>query len=197
MRQRKIKGLTKENIKDLGVIVEPRLINLKGEVHLEVGSGKGQFITKMATDFKDKTFIAFEKNINVAIRIIEKVNELNLENVIVILDDANNLLEYISQNSVDILYLNFSDPWPKPRHHKRRLTYPSFLKVYQQVLKTSGLIQLRTDHYDLFIDSVEYFKSYFELVEVNYNYKSNQYFTEYEEKRLERGNLYQLKGKMK
>lgn len=194
MRQRKIKGLTKVKMQELGVIVEPKILDLSGIVHLEIGSGKGQFITSMAKDFPNITYVAMEKNINVAIRIIEKVKSLNLENVIVILDDASQVLSYLNTNSVDYLYLNFSDPWPKTKHHKRRLTHPNFLNIYLKFLKTAAIIEFRTDHFNLYEDSVEYFQKYFEIIENNKNYQTGKYYTEYELKRIEKGNLYRLKG---
>lgn len=193
MRQRNIKGLTIEKMASLGVLTKPEIIN-KDNIYLEIGSGKGQFITKLAFDNPDINYVALEKNINVCLRIAEKMHELKLENLTIILDDSKNVLEYINKESVSHLYLNFSDPWPKSRHHKRRLTYKNFLLVYKQLLKKDAIFQFRTDHEAFFLDSVEYIKEYFNLIEVNLDYKSDEYTTEYELKRIEKGNLYQLKA---
>lgn len=193
MRQRNIKGLTVEKMAALGVLTKPELIK-KDNIHLEIGSGKGQFITKLAFDNPTIHYVALEKNINVCLRIAEKMHELKLENLTIILDDSKNVLEYINKESVSHLYLNFSDPWPKSRHHKRRLTYKNFLLIYKELLKKDAIFQFRTDHEAFFLDSIEYIKEYFNLVEVNLDYKSDSYTTEYELKRIEKGNLYQLKA---
>lgn len=197
MRQKKLKHVDENLMNELGVITEIEKLDLKDyeKVHLEIGSGKGNFITTLALDNKDELFIALEKNISVCYRIIEKKNELNLENLIVVLGDSINLLEYLDKNSVDIIYLNFSDPWPKARHHKRRLTYQPFLNVYKDLLKTNGLIQLRTDHLDFFNDSLEYFEKNFKKESVDYDYKSDKYFTEYEAKKRKKWKINQYRGR--
>lgn len=193
MRQRKIRGLTKEKLSELGVITAPKKLNIEN-IYLEIGSGKGQFITKLAKDNPNNHYVALEKNMNVCLRIAEKQQELKLENLTIILDDSKNILEYINLESVSYLYLNFSDPWPKTRHHKRRLTYKTFLDLYQKILKKDAIFQFRTDHEAFFNDSVEYISKYFNLIDVNYNYQSDNYKTEYEIKRIEKGNLFQLKA---
>lgn len=197
MRQKKLKHVDENLMNELGVITEIEKLDLKDyeKVHLEIGSGKGNFITTLALDNKDELFIALEKNISVCYRIIEKKNELNLENLIVVLGDSINLLEYLDKKSVDIIYLNFSDPWPKARHHKRRLTYQPFLNVYKVLLKTNGLIQLRTDHLDFFNDSLEYFEKNFKKESVDYDYKSDKYFTEYEAKKRKKWKINQYRGR--
>ena len=137
MRQKRVKNATVETLKKHGVVTELEKIDVSSyeTVYLEIGSGKGQFITSLAKDNKTSLWIAMEVNINVCYRILEKKQEQNLDNLIVILGDANHILAYFEPHQIDGIFLNFSDPWPKAKHHKRRLTYPSFLKQYQTLLK--------------------------------------------------------------
>jgi tRNA (guanine-N7-)-methyltransferase len=197
MRQKRIKQATKELLASEGVIVDIEKIKCdKNRVSLEIGSGKGKFITSLAMDHPDELFIAMEVNINVCYRILEKRNELNLKNLIIILGDASHLAEYFDEQAIDIIYLNFSDPWPKKKHHKRRLTAPSFLNDYTKILKNEGLLQFRTDHIDLFNDSIETIHGYFEILSVDRNVSESRYMTEYEVKKRQEGPIFQLIGKV-
>lgn len=198
MRQKKIKYATRALMESFGVVCEPKMLDIDSnqEVFIEIGSGKGQFITSLAHDHPDKLFIALEMNINVCYRILEKKNDLKLDNLIIILDDAKNLDLYFKPHLMDGIYLNFSDPWPKARHHKRRLTYPPFLKHYQSLLKKTGFLQFRTDHLEMFMDSLDYLEPYFLLHEVTYDLEPSKYMTEYEVKKREIGPIYQVKGKV-
>lgn len=197
MRQRHIKQATIEHMQTLGVLTEPKRLSLDSskKVHLEIGSGKGQFITSLAQDFKDEIFIALEIDKDVCYRIAEKKVEFKLENLIILLTNASNLDLWLNPHNVDMIYLNFSDPWPKKRHHKRRLTWPSMLTLYQKILKSSGVLQLRTDHLGLFEDSKEYLENHFDIYDVTLNLEESPYMTEYEEKKRKLGPIYQLKGR--
>ncbi|WP_051615684.1 tRNA (guanosine(46)-N7)-methyltransferase TrmB [Haploplasma modicum] len=197
MRQKKIKGLDKTKMQELEAITSPLKLKLEGIIHLEVGSGKGQFISSLANDNKDINYVALERNMDVCYRISQKKQENQIKNLTVILDDSSNILEYLEPNSVDLIYLNFSDPWPKDRHHKRRLTYYSFLELYLKLLKKDGVIQFRTDHESFFNDSITYISKYFDIFQIDFDYQSDKYYTEYEIKRIEKGNLYQLKARVK
>lgn len=198
MRQKKIKYVDLELMQKKGVKVTPEIIDSKeSKLYVEIGSGKGRFITALAKDNPSNLYVAIEKNINVCYRIVEKKEELKLDNLIIILDDSEKLLEYFNPKSIDTIYLNFSDPWPKARHHKRRLTYPNFLNLYKEVLKDKGMIQFRTDHIDLFNDSIEYFKKQYDILNINYNHISNEYSTEYEEKKKLIGTINQLEARVK
>lgn len=199
LRQKKLKHVNLDLMIELGVITNVKKLDLLNyeKVNLEIGSGKGQFITSLAKDNPNELFIALERNINVCYRIIEKKLEDKIDNLIIVLGDSVDLNEYLPDHSIDNIYLNFSDPWPKARHHKRRLTYESFLLIYKRLLKVDGILQLRTDHLDLFNDSLEYFDKYLDEKEVNRDYQSNQYYTEYEEKKRKKGKIYQYKGMMK
>ena len=191
MRQKNLKYVNIELMEQNGVITQPTKLNIEN-FHLEIGAGKGMFITSLAKDNPNELFIAIEKNINVCYRILEK--ELDLNNLIIILDDATNLLEYFNLGSAKMIYLNFSDPWPKARHHKRRLTFYPFLEMYNELLNDLGHIQVRTDHLAFFEDSVEYIETKFNVLDVNYDFPKTNYQTEYESKKRLKGKIYQLKA---
>lgn len=196
MRQRHIKQATIEHMQELGVLIEPHLLALDStkKIHLEIGSGKGQFISKLARDYPDEIFIALELDRDVCFRIAEKKRDMKLDNLMIVLTHAEHVDLWIKPHVIDVIYLNFSDPWPKARHHKRRLTWKTMLEKYQSILKREGLIQLRTDHLGLFIDSQEYMESMFDITEVNMDLEATSYMTEYEEKKRKLGPIYQLKG---
>lgn len=200
MRQKKIKHASLKNILALGVWTKPEKLPFDNtcDLTIEIGSGKGQFITSLAKDFPDKWFIAVEKEQNVSFRLAQKSAAMELPNLIIIMDDAKNLSEYLNGHQVDVIHLNFSDPWPKKRHHKRRLTYPSKLNMYKSFLKADGQIIFRTDHVDLFNDSFQYFiASNFDIKECNWNLEKTTYMTEYEEKKRRNGPIYQLVAEIK
>lgn len=119
-------------------------------MHLEIGSGKGDYWLKMASMYPDILFIAIEKDPACVAVSLKKALELNLNNALIIIGDASNLLDFFGEKEVDILHLNFSDPWPKKGHHKRRLTANSFIDDYRFILVNNGEIQLKTDNSDLF-----------------------------------------------
>ena len=197
MRQKRIKHATRELLSKHDVIIDLKMLDVSHQkVSLEIGSGKGKFITDLARDYPLELFVAMEVNINVCYRILEKKLEENLNNLIIILGDASNLLSYFEPNSIDQIYLNFSDPWPKKRHHKRRLTAPSFLKQYISILKHDGLLQFRTDHHDLFQDSMETIHDYFEITDIQTQLEPSNYMTEYELKKRQEGPIYQIIGKV-
>lgn len=128
-------------------------------VQMEIGSGKGQFITELALKNPHINYIALEKFPAVLIKLIKKIPGEGLGNLAVISFDAENLEEIFEVGEVDKLYLNFSDPWPKKRHAKRRLTSPDFLKLYKKVLKPGSVIEFKTDNRPLFDYSIETFES--------------------------------------
>ena len=159
---------------------------------LEIGSGKGDFLLKMAEKNPDRLFIGIEKNVTCAGFIAKKlVEHPEISNAKLIYDDAINVVINLPENSLDYLFLNFSDPWPKKRHHKRRLTSDVFLKEYQRVIIKGGRLIFKTDNLDLFNDSLEYFQnSDFTLVSVTNDYQGDDTFdtqTEYETKKRKEG----------
>ena len=199
MRQKRLKYVTKELLEEHGVITEVKHLEIPKDKHvyLEIGSGKGQFITSLAKNHPDDFFIAMEVNMYVIYRILEKKLDMKLDNLMIVLGDAKELETYFANDKIDLLYLNFSDPWPKSKHHKRRLTYPSFLRLYLKILKKDAFLQFRTDHLNLFIDSLDYMEDYFDITDVTYDLEPSDYMTEYEEKKRKLGPIYQLKGKVK
>ncbi len=128
-------------------------------IYMEIGSGKGQFITELALKNPHVNFIALEKFPAVLIKLIRKIPGEGLDNLAVISFDAENLEEVFEPGEVDKLYLNFSDPWPKKRHAKRRLTSPEFLTLYKKILKPGSAIEFKTDNRPLFDYSLETFES--------------------------------------
>ncbi len=124
-------------------------------VRIEIGMGKGSFIIEQARQNPDVNFVGIEKFSSVLIRAIEKQNAEVLPNLLFIRMDAEYINDWFAQNEVDRIYLNFSDPWPKERHAKRRLTSRQFLNRYDLILKQGGIIEFKTDNIDLFAFTLE------------------------------------------
>ncbi|WP_366247423.1 tRNA (guanosine(46)-N7)-methyltransferase TrmB [Terribacillus aidingensis] len=188
----------KEN--DHIVVQEPK--NYKGKwrelfgndkpLHVEIGSGKGQFITGMAAQHPEYNFIGIEQAKSIIVTAVEKAAEADLPNVRLLNENAADFRELFEVNEVDSIYLNFSDPWPKNKHEKRRLTYKSFLKQYESVLKDDGEVVFKTDNQKLFEYSLSSFSRYgMILQEVKLDLHAENdplnVKTEYEEKFSSRG----------
>ena len=124
-------------------------------IHIEVGMGKGKFITELARQNPDINYVGIEKYSSVLVRALEKRPELEQDNLMFIRMDAENLPEVFAKDEVERIYLNFSDPWPKDRHAKRRLTSVQFLSRYDQFLKPDGRVIFKTDNRPLFDFSLE------------------------------------------
>lgn len=152
--------------------------------YLEIGSGKGQFLLDMAKKFPELTFIGVERNVTCAGFTAKKLVENEISNAKLVYADAGQITPSINSDSVEGIFLNFSDPWPKKRHTKRRLTSESFLNEYYRILKKGAKLIFKTDNYDLFTFSLEIISnSPFKLVEANYSYDGKDEFdatTEYE-----------------
>lgn len=197
MRQKRVHAATKDRMQAGGVIIDlTKIVLPKTKISLEIGSGKGQFITALAKDHPSETFIALERNINVCYRILEKKEAHDLSNLIIILGDADHITGFFEPNMIDQIYLNFSDPWPKARHHKRRLTSPTYLEFYQRLLKPGGKLQFRTDHASFFHDAIEDIETYFLIESIDRDLKPSAYMTEYEEKKRATSLIYQLKARI-
>ena len=125
--------------------------------YLEIGSGKGGFLVEMAGRYPKDFFLGIEKNVTCAGITMKKLVENEINNAKLIYQDGQDTIKLIKDKSVKIIFLNFSDPWPKKRHFKRRLTSDNFLSDYKRVLKDDGLIIQKTDNEDLFNYSVEKF----------------------------------------
>lgn len=159
-------------------------------LHIEIGMGKGDFILNMAINNPDINFIGIEKYSSVASIAIKKIRDYNLPNLKIIISDVVNLEELLFKR-VSVIYLNFSDPWPKDRHAKRRLTSENFLKLYDNLFKDKCVIFQKTDNDNLFSYSLDSLKNYGYLIEeVSYDLHSTNIFnimTEYEKKFSEQG----------
>ena len=160
------------------------------KIYIEIGMGKGDFIIKNAIRYPDINFIGIEKFDSVIARAIQKSNSMELNNLFLIRLYALNI-ENIFDKEIDKIYLNFSDPWPKERHTKRRLTSNVFLEKYDKIFKNTKLIELKTDNINLFNFSRETLKDYgydiyFETNDLDTK-DENNITTEYEEKFSSRG----------
>ncbi|AXK50758.1 tRNA (guanine-N(7)-)-methyltransferase [Spiroplasma alleghenense] len=132
----------------------------KNPIHLEIGCGKGGFITNLASQNKNINFVAMEKETTVIGVAVKKSLTTNpdLKNLRFLNSYAEKLEEYFSTNSVERIYLNFSDPWPKSRHAKKRLTFTTFLNIYKNILVDGGEIHIKTDNdklYEFTLEMVE------------------------------------------
>ena len=157
----------------------------KNPIHLEIGMGKGQFLINMAKTYPNINFIGMEKFASVLVRAIKKIEEEQLTNIRFICEDAKNIEDFFDRE-ITTLYLNFSDPWPKTRHAKRRLTSKEFLKCYDKIfLKDCHIIQ-KTDNILLFAYSLEELSKHgyiFEKISLDLaNSTISNIQTEYEEK---------------
>lgn len=167
----------------------------KAPVAIEIGMGKGKFLMGMAARDPGTDYIGIEKYSSVLLRAIQKLEADPLENVRLIRMDAEYITEVFAPGEVDIIYLNFSDPWPKDRHAKRRLPSRQFLARYDSFLKEGGRIEFKTDNRDLFDFAVEEVKeSVFEIKEISYDLHADSVMnegnimTEYEERFSAMGN---------
>ena len=161
--------------------------DLSRELFVELGTGKGDFITQLAEKNPDKNFLGLEMEKEVVLKAARKIQEKNLSNVRLAVFDINNVEKIFAENEVDRLYINFCDPWPKKRHFKRRLTYIKFLEMYQKILKSNGEIHFKTDNRNLFDFSLEQFaEKNFEVRDVTFDLHANEpednIRTEYENK---------------
>ncbi len=161
----------------------------KAPLAIEIGMGKGRFLMGMAEQNPDTDFIGIEKYSSVLLRAIQKLEAKPMENVRLVRMDAEYITDVFAPGEVDIIYLNFSDPWPKDRHAKRRLPSRQFLARYDSFLKPGGRIEFKTDNRELFDFAVEEVKeSVFEIKAISYDLHADSVMsegnimTEYEEK---------------
>jgi len=129
-------------------------------IHVEVGSGKGAFVSGMAKANPEINYIGIDIQKSVLSYALDKVLATAVPNIKLLWVDGSDLTDYFEDGEIDRLYLNFSDPWPKKRHEKRRLTYQSFLATYQQILPENGEIHFKTDNRGLFEYSLVSFSQY-------------------------------------
>ena len=163
-------------------------------IHIEVGMGKGRFITTLAGLNPDINYIGIERADAVLYRALQKQQELKLPNLILLMIDADEIEEYFAENEIDRIYLNFSDPWPKDRHAKRRLTSGTHMDKYAVILKPEGEVCFKTDNRDLFDYSLIAVKEAgWDVSDVTYDLHNSEYaegnvMTEYEERFSSLGN---------
>ena len=165
----------------------------KGPLHIEIGTGKGRFISGMAAANPHINYIGIELAESVIVTALDRLIEAELPNVKLMNVNANDLLSIFEKGEVERVYLNFSDPWPKSRHAKRRLTYKSFLDIYKDILVDQGEIHFKTDNQGLFEYSLMSFSEYGMLLKyVSLDLHQSDFegniMTEYEEKFSEKGN---------
>lgn len=175
-----------------------KVFSREGEVVLEIGMGKGQFILSTAKRNPEKNYIGIELYSSVLLRGIERYETeefSDLENIKFLCINAMELPEVFEKREVEKIYLNFSDPWPKARHAKRRLTSREFLKRYEEILKPEGTVEFKTDNRGLFDFSVEELKAMgWTIHEITYDLHHDEtmnqgnIMTEYEEKFSGMGN---------
>ncbi len=158
-------------------------------IHLEIGMGKGDFIYNMALKYPNVNFIGIEKYTGVIARAIKKYPEA-LNNLLIINMDALELLN-VFHKEIDTIYLNFSDPWPKERHKKRRLTSEEFLNIYQNIFKGQNHIIMKTDNLGLFASSLVSLSNFgYKFINVNLDLSNSDIpnvLTEYEAKFIKEG----------
>ena len=202
MRKKKNCGVRMERCSDLW-IREPEQYKGKwhevfgndNPIHLEIGCGKGKFITELAAKNPDINYIAFEKNLDVLVLASEKIKNAGLNNVRFVAGDACILEQMNINNEIDRIYINFCNPWPKDRHAKRRLPSRQFLARFDQILKEGGVIEFKTDNKDLFAFAEEEVEpAGWKILEITYDLHNDEkmvegnIMTEYEEKFSSMGN---------
>ena len=178
-----------ENFSDIVIKTEEnwRKNIIDRKFYVELGTGKGDFITQLAEREPNIYFMGLEMEATVVYAAARKIREKELKNVNLMIFDINNIENLFSENEIDRLYINFCDPWPKKRHAKRRLTYITFLEKYRKILKPDGEIQFKTDNRGLFDFSLEQFElANAKVSEITYDLHSENFSenieTEYEKK---------------
>ncbi len=172
-------------------------------IHIEVGCGKGAFAVGMAALHPEINYIAIDMQLSVLSYALDRALEADLPNIQMILVNGSALTEYFAEGEVAQVYLNFSDPWPKTRHEKRRLTYKDFLTTYENILRSEGEVHFKTDNRGLFEYSLVSLTNYgMKLKQVWLDLHADEDFaplnvmTEYEKKFSEKGQvIYRLEAK--
>ena len=163
MRLRNIPGAREEMLVNPFIVQDPERLRgcwraefgNQNPLRIEIGMGKGQFLLTLAQQHPDVNYVGIEKYSSVLIRALARQEELKLQNLRLIRYDAETIDELFADGEVDRIYLNFSDPWPKDRHAKRRLTSDRFLARYARILAPEGRVEFKTDNVDLFDFSLE------------------------------------------
>ena len=206
MRLRNIQGAKEVIANSSWVVQEPEekkgnwkaVFGKEQPLHIEVGMGKGRFLMDMAKLHPEINYIGIEMYDSVLLRAVQKAESLEepLSNLLFLRMDARDFPEVFEKGEVGRIYLNFSDPWPKDRHAKRRLTSHEFLERYEKILPEEGLVEFKTDNRDLFEFSLEEIRNApnWTLNAYTYDLHNNEemnrgnVMTEYEEKFSSVGN---------
>lgn len=163
MRLRNIPGARETVANSPFVVQEPSTVRGRWKdvfgnenpIFIEVGMGKGKFLMELAQKHPEINYVGIERYSSVLLRGLQKREELDLSNIWFLCIDARQLAEVFEEGEVERIYLNFSDPWPKDRHAKRRLTSPEFMAVYDKILAADGQVEFKTDNEGLFDYSLE------------------------------------------
>lgn len=172
------------------------IFNNQNEIHIEIGMGKGRFICQLAQENPSVNYIGIEKYTSVLLRATQKLALIDPPNNLrLICMNAEDITNVFSASEVSKIYLNFSDPWPKDRHAKRRLTSNAYLQRYEQILAKHGVIEFKTDNLDLFnyslgeiSDRIWHMHAYTYDLHHDEDLNQNNIMTEYEEKFSSYGN---------
>lgn len=161
-------------------------------IHVELGMGRGKFISTKGLLYKDINFIGIDLRHEIILSALEKILEKDTHNVLLLPYNILDIEDAFEASEIDTFYINFCDPWPKVRHSKRRLTHKLFLEKYRTLLKNNGRIEFKTDSRELFDFSINEFKeSGFEILDITYDLHGGDYpeniTTEYEEKFIKKG----------
>ncbi len=198
MRKKPYRDLVLETRTDL-LVKEPNELQNKWKVllnceklHVEIGSGKGDYWRLMSNLYPEEGWVGIERNLNIASIALNKTEENSIPKGRFIADNAEKIDTWFGSNEIDFLHLNFSDPWPKKAHGKRRLTHKGFLDCYRNLIVDGGLIIMKTDNQSLMEFSLESMQeNNFELVEYWDDYRLNQHpedaITEYERRFMNLG----------
>lgn len=157
------------------------------DIHVELGTGRGQFITELASRNQEINYIGIEIKEEILLKAVEKANEKGLYNIRFLWYDINKIEEVFEKEEINSIYINFCDPWPKKRWAKRRLTHRAFLKKYIDILKSHGRINFKTDNEQLFEFSLNEFsfldmKLHDIFLDLHRDSQKDIVTTEYEEK---------------
>ncbi|MBQ4263662.1 MAG: tRNA (guanosine(46)-N7)-methyltransferase TrmB [Bacilli bacterium] len=191
-----------KHIKDADIIVNSSIYTVKdaekykgkwkelfqnnNDIEIEIGSGRGKFIINKALQNKNINYIGIEKYDSALVKAVKRLEEIDIKNLKLIVYDASSI-ENLFEKEINKIYLNFSDPWPKKRHAKRRLTSKVFLEKYDKLFTDKKVIEMKTDNDDLFDYSLISFEEYgYKIIDINRNHISD-ITTEYEDKFTKKG----------
>jgi len=200
LRLRKKRWAKPELEKDSKVIFTPsdykgrwkEIFGNDNPIHLELGCGRGSFITQLAGRNKNINYIVIDTHPELLVYVLRKLNANNLINVKIIPMKIEDITDVFCQNEIEKIYINFCNPWLSNRHHKRRLTHPNFLRKYLTFLKSKSEIWFKTDDENLFTDSLKYFREagfseIYKTEDLSESGFEENIRTEYEEKFINQG----------